>query len=186
MYKRQAFHKGDVPVIHDHEVEAQIEAAFLFQLMESPEELQLVAHVAAGAVPDAAYALGVGGGDALAECALVFFDGVLGDDAQGEIVRLPDEQAAREAVRAEVDFALPACGEDVYKRQLFRSASAEKDPEGRKALYAALQERLSREHVALWLCTIPYATIRNRNVLHVADQPFGVLSPLDEACWKRP
>ena len=30
------------------------------------------------------------------------------------------------------------------------------------------------------------ATIRNRNVLHVADQPFGVLSPLDEACWKRP
>ena len=38
---------------------------------------------------------------------------------------------------------------------LFRSASAEKDPEGRKALYAALQERLSREHVALWLCTIP-------------------------------
>lgn len=54
------------------------------------------------------------------------------------------------------------------------------------ALYAALQERLSREHVALWLCTIPYATIRNRNVLHVADQPFGVLSPLDEACWKRP
>ena len=69
---------------------------------------------------------------------------------------------------------------------LFRSASAEKDPEGRKALYAALQERLSREHVALWLCTIPYATIRNRNVLHVADQPFGVLSPLDEACWKRP
>ena len=69
---------------------------------------------------------------------------------------------------------------------LFRSASAEKDPEGRKALYTALQERLSREHVALWLCTIPYATIRNRNVLHVADQPFGVLSPLDEACWKRP
>lgn len=79
--------------------------------MESPEELPLVAHVADGAVPDAAYALGVGGGDALAECALVFFDGVLGDDAQGKIVRLPDEQAAREAVRAEVDFALPACGD---------------------------------------------------------------------------
>lgn len=33
----------------------------------------------------------------LAECALVFFHGVLGDDAEGEVVRLPDEQAARQA-----------------------------------------------------------------------------------------
>ena len=106
-----AFHKGDIPVIHDHEVEAQVEVAFLFQLMESPEELPLVAHVADGAVPDAAYALGVGGGDALAECALVFFHGVLGDDAEGEVVRLPDEQAARQAVHAETDFALPAFGD---------------------------------------------------------------------------
>lgn len=69
---------------------------------------------------------------------------------------------------------------------LFRAASAESDPARRKALYAVLQERLSEEHVALWLCTIPFATIRNRNVLHVTDQPFGVLSPLDEARWKRP
>lgn len=106
-----AFHKGDIPVIHEHEVEAQVEVAFLFQLMESPEELPLVAHVADGAVPDAAYALGVGGGDALAECALVFFHGVLGDDAEGKVVRLPDEQAAREAVRSETDFALPAFGD---------------------------------------------------------------------------
>lgn len=68
---------------------------------------------------------------------------------------------------------------------LFRAASAEKG-DRRKALYAALQERLAHEHVALWLCTIPYATVRNRNLLHVADQPFGVLSPLDEARWKRP
>ena len=64
--------------------------------------------------------------------------------------------------------------------------SAESDTKRRKALYASLQERLAREHVALWLCTIPYATIRNRNLLHVADQPFGILSPLDEARWKRP
>ena len=106
-----AFHEGDVPVIHDHEVKAQVEAAFLFQLMEGPEDLPLVAHVADGAVPDAAYALGVGGGDAFAECALVFLNGVLGDGAQGEVVRLPDEQAARQAVRAEVDFALPAFGD---------------------------------------------------------------------------
>ena len=69
---------------------------------------------------------------------------------------------------------------------LFRAASAESDTKRRKALYASLQERLAREHVALWLCTIPYATIRNRNLLHVADQPFGFLSPLDEARWKRP
>ena len=69
---------------------------------------------------------------------------------------------------------------------LFRAASAESDTKRRKALYASLQERLAREHVALWLCTIPYATIRNRNLLHVADQPFGILSPLDEARWKRP
>lgn len=67
---------------------------------------------------------------------------------------------------------------------LFRTASAEKNIARRNALYAQLQQRLSNEHVALWLCTIPYATIRNRNILHVTDQPLGLFSPLDDACWK--
>ncbi len=74
---------------------------------------------------------------------------------------------------------------DPVMDELFRAASAERDPATRRRLYARIQGILANEHIALWLCTIPYATIRNRNILHVTDQPLGLFSPLDEACWKR-
>ena len=105
-----ALHERDVPVIHDHQIETQVQVAFPFQLVEGAEDLPLVAHVPDGAVADAAHALGVGRRDALAERAFVLLDGVLGDDAEGEIVGLPHEQPARKPVFAEMDFTLSAFG----------------------------------------------------------------------------
>lgn len=70
---------------------------------------------------------------------------------------------------------------DAHIDSLFRAASAARTDRG--AHYARLQHLLAQSHVALWICTIPYASIRNRQILHLTDQPFGVLSPMDKACW---
>lgn len=68
--------------------------------------------------------------------------------------------------------------------ELLATAGQELDPAARKEQYVAFQKIIANDLPILYVGTVPYQTIYNKDLANLPTNVWGFMSPLDTAYWK--